>query len=102
MWNAPFRVNAEQASQKVSYTAASAVCGTEFGSQTYVVRLIASTDCYIKFGKTSASSVLTATTSDMFVKADWTPEYIMVTPGQSVAAIRASADGTLYVTEVTR
>ena len=99
MINAPWRPNPETvSSQKVSYTAISAATATAFGSQTYVVRIVASTDCYIRFGP----STVTATTDDMFIKAAWTPEYFICSPGQYVAAIRDAVSGTLFVTEMTR
>jgi len=89
--------------QTIAYTASSAAITNAFGAQTYQIRVAANSACHIKIG----DGVQTATTSDPFLPANW-PEYITVTPGQRISAIRASTgglvtatDGTLWVTEVT-
>jgi|GEM_PF-1073883 len=61
---------------------------------TNVIRLVSTTDCHIAFAASP-----TATTSSMYLPANQV-EYFLVTGGEKVAAIRASADGTLYVTEM--
>ena len=86
----------------IAYTSVS-VAGTSVGPQTYQVRLVANSACHVKIG----DGAQTATSSSPFLPAN-SAEYVTVTPGQSVAAIRAvsnglvtATDGTLWVTEVT-
>lgn len=98
-YGAPFRPNDETPSQKVSYSGASARTLTAFGSQTHQVRIVASTDCYIRLGD---GTVAASASRDMFVKANWSPEIIVVAPGQYIAVVQDAAAGTLFVTEVTR
>lgn len=95
----PFKVNPTPAPQKLNYSTTSATTATAFNAQTYVIRLVASTDCWIRFGD---STVTVNTTNGVFVKANWTPEYFSVAPGQYIAAVRDANDGSLYITEMTR
>jgi hypothetical protein len=88
--------------QTVAYTAASAQAANPFGPQTYQVRLCANSACHYKVG----SGTIAATTSDVFLPANWV-EYVMVNPGESIAAIEAATNGlvtatpgTLNVTEL--
>jgi hypothetical protein len=83
--------------QKASFTASSARITNAVGDYINVVRLIATQDCFVKIGQGSIS----ATTSDTFLKAS-VAEYFRCHPGEKVAAIRLSADGDLYVTEMTQ
>ena len=78
----------------VAYTA-TAGQSNAFHAQTTVVRVVATSACYIKFGSNP-----TATTSDHYLPADWV-EYFKVTGGDKVSAVQASAGGTLSVTEMT-
>ena len=80
--------------QVASYTSTSTPISTAFQAGTNMVRLLASTSCHIKFGFAP-----TATTSDARLTAN-IPEYLVVTPGVKVAAIRTTTSGTLHVTEV--
>ncbi len=89
--------------QQIAYTGSSAAAGSAFGTQTYWVRLVANSACHYKIG----DGAQTAATTDPFLPANW-EETVKVTPGQSIAAIRASTDGlvtatsgTLSVTELT-
>ena len=82
-----------QSSQTVSYTASSVQTGTAFATTTRLVRIRATTDCFVAFGSNP-----TATTSSHFLAASETQDF-GVTPGDKVAAIRSSVSGTLYVTE---
>jgi hypothetical protein len=66
-----------------------------WGTETYIVRVVCTTDAFIKIDNSP-----TATTSDVFCPAN-TPEYFSITPGQKVSAVQSSAAGTLYVTEIT-
>ena len=79
-------------SQTVAYTGTAAQ-SSAFQLTTTLIRVIASTDCYLRFGSNP-----TATTSDMLLLAN-IPEYFGVTPGEKVSAIRSTASGTLYITE---
>lgn len=84
-------------SQSVAYTATAGVISNAFGAHTKLVRVILTTAGYIKFDH---QSNLAATTSDLYMSAG-IPEYFSVNPGEKVSAIRESASGTLYVTEMT-
>jgi hypothetical protein len=88
--------------QTVAYTAASAAAATAFGAQTYQIRVVANSACHIKIG----DGAQTATAGDPFLPAG-SAEYVTVSPGQRIAAIRAATgglitatDGTLWVTEL--
>jgi hypothetical protein len=81
--------------QNAAYAASSAAITNPVSSQTYKVRLVATTDCYVKIG----DGTPTATTSDAYLPA-LSVEYFTITPGQKVAAVRVMVDGTLNVTEV--
>jgi|694.fasta_scaffold57624_7 hypothetical protein len=80
------------ASQAVAYTG-TAAASNAFNAQTSVVRVVATTDCFISTGANP-----TATTSSAYLPAG-TVEYIRVNPQDKISAVRRSADGTLYVTE---
>lgn len=74
-----------------------------FGAQTYQLRLAANSACHYKIG----DGAQTATTSDEFLPAN-VIEYVTVTPGQRISAIKAATNGlvtatagTLTVTELT-
>lgn len=82
--------------QKVSFLVSSVATSNAVGDHISVVRLIATTDCHVRFAKSP-----TAVATDMYLAAD-REEYFTIHPGQKVAAIRNSADGDLFVTEMTR
>lgn len=67
-----------------------------FNAQTTVVRVVATTNCHIRFGANP-----TATTSNVYLPAG-VVEYFRVTPGDKVAAIKNATAGSLYVTEMTQ
>jgi hypothetical protein len=84
--------------QVVAYTGTAARTTNALATDCVVVRLVSSTDCYIKIGTGSP----TATTSDVFLPAS-TPEYFKVS-GEStlkISAIQSSASGNLNVCEMT-
>jgi pyrroline-5-carboxylate reductase len=88
--------------QTVAAGASSSQASSAFGSQTYQVRLVANTACHYKVG----SGSLTATTGDVYLPANWV-EYVMVNPGENIAAVEAATGGlvtatvgTLWVTEL--
>jgi len=61
-----------------------------FGSQTYQIRLEANSACHYQIG----NGTLTATTADPLLPA-YVVEYVTVTPGQNIAAIKAATNGTI-------
>ena len=78
----------------IAYTDTAAKNVTAFACQ--IVRLYSSTDCFIKFGD---KGTLVATTSDMPLKAT-TPEYFNMRGNSFISAVRSTASGNLYVTEM--
>ena len=90
--------------QQVVYTGTSATCTNVFGAETFQIRVAANSACHIKVVEAAGGD---AATTDPFLPANWV-EYITVTPGQKISAIRAATDGlvtatsgTLSVTELT-
>lgn len=81
--------------QSAAYTGTHAEITNGVGTETYIVRVVCTSDAFIKIDNSP-----TATTSDVFCPAS-TPEYFSITPGQKVSAVQSSASGTLYVTEIT-
>lgn len=79
--------------QSVAYTGTAGTISTAVGSQTYKVRVLVTTDAYIKIDDSP-----TATSSDVYLPA-LEPEYFAITPGMKVSAIQVSSGGTLHVTE---
>jgi hypothetical protein len=74
----------------------------KFGSATYQLRLAANAACCYRIG----DGAQTATLADVFLPAN-TVEFVTVSPGQNIAAIKAASNGlvtatagTLWVTEV--
>jgi hypothetical protein len=80
--------------QNKAYTVASAAIANAVGGEIRLVRVWCTTDCHIKVGITP-----TATTADIPITAK-VAEYIPVNGGDKLAAIRISADGVMYVTEL--
>ena len=80
--------------QSVAYTGTAGTIANAVGSQTYKVRVLVTTDAYVKVGDSP-----TATTSDVYLPA-FQAEYFTITPGQKVSAIQVSSGGTLHVTEI--
>jgi hypothetical protein len=73
-----------------------------FGPETFQIRLVANSACCYRIG----DGAQTATTSDSYLPAN-AVEYVAVTPGQRIAAIKAATNGlvtatagTLWVTEM--
>lgn len=60
---------------------------------TFVVRLVATTDCFVALGANP-----TATTSSAYLPAGIV-EYVSITPGHKVAALQVSSGGNLYITQ---
>lgn len=80
--------------QSVAYTGTAGTITNAVGPQTYRVRVVCTTDAFIKIDNSP-----TATSSDSYIPAN-SVEYFTISPGQKVSAIQSSAGGTLYVTEV--
>ena len=81
--------------KKVDYTA-TAANSSAISAQVRYVRLYATTDCFI----TISNPAVTATTAATpLVAKDY--EIFKVAPGQIISAIRASNDGSLYISELT-
>jgi hypothetical protein len=80
----------------VSYDASTQ--SVAFNAQTTVVRIVATTNCNIRFGANP-----TATVANLYLPAG-VVEYFRVTPGDKVAVIKftGSSAGSLFVTEMTQ
>ena len=84
------------ASQDLATGAASATLATAFGPTTYQVRLSTTAACRFRVVEGGGG---TALATDTLLPANWV-EYIIVAPGQKIAAIQEAAAGKLNVTEV--
>jgi hypothetical protein len=82
------------AAQDVAIGAASAASAA-FGTQTYQVRVVATSACRVRIGEGTPTALAT----DSYLPAD-RPEYLTCTPGQKIAVIQESAGGKLSITEV--
>ncbi len=89
------------ATQTIAFDASSAIANP-FGSETYQLRLVSNSACCYRIG----DGVQTATTADAFLPANMI-EYVIVSPGQRISAIKAATDGvvtaaagTLWITEM--
>jgi hypothetical protein len=87
--------------QTVAFNASVAITNA-FGPETYQLRLVADSACCYRIG----NGTQTATSADIFLPAN-VIEYVIVSPGQSISAIKAATDGlvtatagTLWVTEM--
>jgi hypothetical protein len=89
------------ASQTIAYDASVGITNA-FSAGTYQLRLAANSACHYRIG----DGVQTATTADTYLPAN-TIEYVIVSPGQRISAIKAATNGlvtatagTLWVTEM--
>ena len=87
--------------QTIAFDASVAIANS-FGPETYQLRLVADSACCYRIG----DGAQTATTADPFLPAN-TIEYVIVSPGQRISAIKAATNGlvtatagTLWVTEM--
>lgn len=91
-------------SQKVAFTAAASAEADPISDHAHAVRLVATQDVYISFegDVEKAGSVSGSVTSglSMLLKAN-TPEKFAVPSGATIQAQGLSADGDLYITELT-
>jgi hypothetical protein len=83
--------------QTLAYSTTSATVTNPFGAQTYVIRLSANSACHYKIVEAAGGA---ASVSDVFLPANWV-EYVVVQPGQKIAAIRAATDGLVTATSGT-
>lgn len=83
--------------QTVAISGTSAATSNALNLNTVVIRVVATTNCFIKIG----TGTPTATTSDVPLMAS-VPEYFRVNGNDTikVAGIQMSASGSLYVTEM--
>ncbi len=89
--------------QAIAYTGASVSAAARFQSQTRQLRLASSSVCFYRV----TDQVTAATITDTMLPANWV-DIVSCSPGQTISAIRAVADGlntvvngTLNVTELT-
>lgn len=87
--------------QAIAFDSSSAIVNP-FGPETYQLRLVSNAACCYRVG----DGVQTATNSDNFLPANMV-EYVIVSPGQRISAIKAATNGlvtatagTLWVTEM--
>ncbi len=90
--------------QTIAVTNTSTTAANKFGTETWQVRLCADTAVNYNIGENNATN--TATTASPYLAANFI-EYVTCSPGQTIAAIRASTDGgvtatsgTLWITEM--
>jgi hypothetical protein len=89
------------ATQTIAYDASVAITNA-FGPETFQLRLVADSACCYRIG----DGAQTATSADTYLPAN-TIEYVIVSPGQRISAIKAPTNGlvtatagTLWVTEI--
>jgi hypothetical protein len=87
--------------QTIAFDASAAITNV-FGPETYQLRVVADSACCYRIG----DGAQTATTADTFLPAN-VIEYVIVSPGQRISAIKAATNGlvtatagTLWVTEM--
>lgn len=74
--------------QNIAYTGTSAT-STAFSSQTYQIRVAATSACYYKVVEAAGGA---AAATDVFLPNNWV-EYVNVSPGQKISAIQAPTGG---------
>jgi hypothetical protein len=89
------------ATQTIAFDASAAIANA-FGSETFQIRLVANSACCYRIG----DGAQTATAADNFLPAN-AIEYVIVSPGQRISAIKAATNGlvtatagTVWVTEM--
>ena len=89
------------ATQTIAYDASVAITNP-FGGETYQLRLVSNSACHYRIG----DGAQTATVADVFLPAN-TVDYVIVSPGQRISALKAATGGlvtatagTLWVTEL--
>lgn len=89
----PFRYNNTQV---VAYTG-TAGTSSAVGSQTYAVKLVATTNCHVKISNAGIAALAT----DTYIAGNAPAEYVCVSPSDKISVIQDSAGGNLYITELT-
>ena len=97
------RVSRNGTTQTIAYDGNVAITNA-FGTYTHHIRIVANSACHYKIG----DGAQTAATTTEQLPANWI-EYIKVTPGQRISAIKAATNGsiitatagTMWVTELT-
>jgi hypothetical protein len=84
--------------QDIAVAAASAAVTNPFGANIFDIRVVSTTACWVTISKAPTA---TAAAPSAYLPAG-VVEYFHVSPGEKIAAIRASADGTMSVSEMTR
>lgn len=79
--------------------AATSAQSAAFGARTFEIRVVSTTNCHINIGDNPTAA---ATDNNGIYLPAGVVEYFHVNPGQKVAVIRDSADGTMSVAEMTR
>jgi hypothetical protein len=89
------------ATQAIAFDASAAITNA-FGPETFQLRLVADSACCYRIG----DGVQTATSADTYLPAN-VIEYVIVSPGQRISAIKAATNGlvsatagTLWITEM--
>lgn len=90
--NMTFGTPMPAASKTVSYTGTAGTTAAVSANAT-VVRVIATTDCFIEIGENPTA----VANSGMYLPA-LTPEYFSCPPSAKVSAIQVSSGGSIYVT----
>lgn len=96
-FNHPIQALKPSTTQTVAISGTSAATANALNKNIVVVRVLSTTNCFIRFG----TGTPTATTADTPIVA-FTPEYFRVDAQDTikVAGIQMSAGGSLYVTEM--
>jgi hypothetical protein len=84
--------------QNVAVSGSSATSANGFGSQTYLVRLSATTACFYLVSE-NANVVAATASNGSLLPANWV-ETIQVSPGEKISVIQSTAAGSLNVTEL--
>lgn len=99
----PFQSSRVGVTQTVAYDATVPVTNA-FAAGTYQIKIVANSACHYRVYDSTGTA--TATTADPFLPANWI-EYLTVSPGQKISAIKAATQGlitatagTLWVTEL--
>jgi hypothetical protein len=85
--------------QNLAVGASAASLPNKFGVQTHQIRLSSTTGCFFVISEAAAPVAATASNGS-YLAPNVAAEYLIVTPGQVLSAIQASASGTLSVTEM--
>lgn len=78
---------------------AASVQSVQWGANTHDVRVVSTTNCHVNIAQNPTAA---ATDNNGFYLPAGVVEYFHVSPGQRLAVIRDTADGTMTVSEMTR